>query len=192
MLKLFYDFRCTVAGPLLRAGRGEIYVALGRVALLQKLLDRLEKCHDRGLGVSRSATPDLAVGDVAGKRLVLPFALGRDYVLMAHEQYRHAVARALPFEQQIAVNDGFFKLFMHKRKQPFENLVEAEKFLNLGNVRVRYRLVPHHLRQLARKLKGVVAGFGRCVVRALVRRQNRAHNCCGRQRKRRRSRDQKQ
>lgn len=81
-----------------------------------------------------------------GKRLVLPFSLGRDYVLMAHEQYRHAVARALPFEQQISVNDGLFKLFMHERKQPFEHLVEAEKFLGLVNIRVRYRLVPHHLR----------------------------------------------
>ena len=43
---------------------------------------------------------------------------------------------------------------MHKREQLFQHLVEAQEFLDLGNIRVRYRLVPHHFRQLARKLKG--------------------------------------
>ena len=113
---------------------------------------------------------------------------GRDYLTVGDY-----ISRVFPFlgVRFISVNDGFFKLFMHERKQPFEHLVEAEKFLGLVNIRVRYRLIPHHFRQLACKLKCVIVGFGRCVVRTLVRRQNRPHNCCGRQRKRRRGRDQK-
>lgn len=110
---------------------------------------------------------------------------------MAHQKYRGPVARALPAEQEVPVDDGFLQIFVHQREQLLQKLMEAEEFLGLVDIRVRHSFVLYHFRQLVRKLKSVVAGLWRDIVRALVRRKNSVHNGGRRQRQRRGSGDHK-
>ena len=150
-LKLRHKLRRAVAGPLLRAGGGEIHVACRSISLGQKLLDRLEKGHERALGVRCAAPPDLAVRDLTGKRRVLPYALGGDHVLMAHQQNRLFAAFALPAIEQIAVDHGALQFFMHERKERLQRLVEGQKFFNLRRIRMGGGVALNHARELFRQ-----------------------------------------
>lgn len=75
---------------------------------------------------------------------MLPLALGGNNVLMAHQKYRGPVARALPAEQEVPVDDGFLQIFVHQREQLLQKLMEAEKFPGLVDIRVRHRFVLYH------------------------------------------------
>ena len=52
----------------------------------QQFLRGLHKAVQAALGIHRAAAPDRTLGDLAGERPVLPFALCRNHVVVAHEQ----------------------------------------------------------------------------------------------------------
>ena len=143
-LELGNELRRAIARPLLRAGRGEIDVVGGLIPGGEQLLDRLEKRHERGLGIRRTASPDLAVGNVAGKRRVRPRALGGHDVLMAHEHDRAVMRLALPAEEQVAVDDRALKFFVHEREQLRKLRVEALEALRGIDVGIRRGVAADH------------------------------------------------
>ena len=118
------------------------------MALAQQLFYCLEEGHDRALGVRRAAAPDLAVGNVAGKRRMRPRALGGHDVLMAHEHDRAVVRPARPVIEQIAVNVRARELFMYKREELGQQGVETLELFRLADVGVRRGIAPDHGREL--------------------------------------------
>ena len=137
-----------VARPLFRTGRGDVDIVGRLVSGGEQLLDRLEKRHDRALGVRRAAAPDLAVGNVTGKRRMRPRALGGHDVLMAHEHDRTVVRPARPVIEQIAVNVRARELFMHKREELCQQSMETLELFRLADVGVRRGVAPDHGREL--------------------------------------------
>ena len=110
---------------------------------------------------------------------MLPHAVGRDDILMAHEHNGFIRAFALPVIQQIAVYLGLFELFVHEWEQLLQHLVKAQKLFYLRVTGVGHCLVPDHLRKLFCVKLGAVTIRLRCVVRHLFRHECRAHggNC---------------
>ena len=96
--------------------------------------------------------PRLAIGNVAGERRVLPRALRGDDVLVRHEHERLIVVFAPPEEEKVSVDLGFFELFVYRRVELREQLVEAAELLELRIVRVRHGLIGDHARELFRIL----------------------------------------
>ena len=175
--KLSDDLRCAVAAPFLGTGGGKIYIGRRSVAFGKKLLDSLKERHDGSLGVSRSSAPDLTVGNVARKRLMRPFALGRDNVLMAHKKYRLLRAFTLPAVKQISVNLCFFKVFVNERKELFEQLMKSEKLFNFALICVRGRVILYHLGQFSGKAERLLLVLVRPVIRLFPGHCKRAYQC---------------
>ena len=147
-LELIDELRRAVARPLFRAGRGDVNVICRFISGGEQLLDRLEKRHDRALGVRRAAAPDLAIGNIAGKRCVLPRTLGGHDILMAHEHDRTIVRLARPIIEQVAVDVRARELFMHEREELRQQGVEALELLRLADIGIRRGVAPDHGREL--------------------------------------------
>ena len=100
--------RNAVAAGLLVAGGGNPHIATRRIALLQKLLQRLQFAVKGTLGIRRAATIDLAVHDPSFKRRIVPVFLFRGFhhIVMAHEHDVAVFLRALQFVDQTAVAEN--------------------------------------------------------------------------------------
>src|SRR5438477_13100762 len=93
------------ASSFFRVSETEDHRAARLHAALEQRLHGLEQAEYGTLVVERAASPDVAVGDVSGKRAVPPILLGsrldRHNVLMAHQKHwRERRIAAAPRIQQ--------------------------------------------------------------------------------------------
>ena len=79
---------------------------------------------------------------------MLPFALRRNHVLVAHQQDGLVVVLALPIKQQVAVNLRLLELGEDSGEQLLQNLVEAPEFFRLLGVRVGGGVILDHFGEL--------------------------------------------
>ena len=146
------------AADFLRAGGGQVDVALGDVAAADHFLGCLEEGHQAALGIRSAAAPDLSVGNIAGEGLVLPRTGRLHHIHVAHEEDGLLGGFALPFQKQVAVDFDFLTGSKNLREQFPQQLVKAAELFHRRICTVGNGLRLHH----AGELLGVFVN-ARCV-----------------------------
>lgn len=164
-LQLRHQLGRAVAAPLLRAGGGQVHILLRGYPLGKQLLHRLKEGHDAALGVAGAPAIDLAIGNVPGEGGVVPLALRRNHVLVAHEQNGLVVVFALPVKEKVAVNLRLLELGEDSGEQLLQNLVEASEFLRLLGVGMGGGVILHHFGELFGQTQALLLGFVRRIFR---------------------------